>query len=67
MTVPQLHGDAVGHRLADARHLQGVGQTVVHEDAARKREDLGLVLEAPERRRKDKTVVVAPEIGARLN
>ena len=41
-----------------------MGQTVVHEDAARQGEYLRLVLHTAERGREDETVVVALEFGA---
>ncbi len=41
-----------------------MSQAVVHEDASRQRKHLSLVLQAPERRREHKAVVVAPEVGA---
>ena len=57
-------GNAVGQRLAHARHFHGVRQAVVHEDAARQGENLCLVLQTAERRREHKAVVVASEVGA---
>ena len=58
----ELAGHITAQRHAYARHLERVGQTVVDEDAARKGEDLRLVLHAPERRGEDEAVVVALEL-----
>ena len=41
-----------------------MGQAVVHEYTSRQREYLSFVLQAPERAREHKPVVVAPEIRA---
>lgn len=65
VTATKLDGHGIGHRLAYASNLHRMGQTVVHKDTPGQRKHLGLVLQAPERRRKDKTVVVAAEIRAR--
>ena len=40
-------------------------QSVVYEYRTRQRKNLSLVLQAPERRREHKPVVVSPEIGTR--
>ncbi len=65
--IPLLEGEryVVGHRLAHTRNLHRMRKTVVHKDTSGQGEDLCLVLQASERTRKDKAVVVAPEIGAR--
>ncbi len=55
----------VGHRLAYASHLHAVCESVVHEDAARQRKHLSLVLQSSEGRGEYQTVVVAAEVGAR--
>ena len=54
----------VAKRHAHTRHFERVSQSVVHEDAARQREHLCLVLHAAEGRREDKAVVVALELRA---
>ncbi len=54
----------VAQRHSHARHLQAVCQAVMHEDAARQGEHLGLVLHPAEGRREDEAVVVALELAA---
>ena len=59
-----MHGSeasryVVAERHAHARHFEAVGQAVVHEDASRQREHLGLVLQPAERCREYQAVVVA--------
>ena len=62
--LAQGHGDIVGHGFAHTRHFHTMGQAVVDKDTAGQGENLSLVLQAPERRREDKAVVVTPEISA---
>ena len=54
----------VTRRHACTGHLQGVSQTVVYEDAARKRKHLRLVLQTTERGREDQPVIIAFELRA---
>jgi hypothetical protein len=48
----------LAQRAPDGGHFQAMGEAVVDEDGPGKREDLGLVLQAAEGRRKNDTVVV---------
>jgi len=63
MEVNELMGDVVAKAAAYTCHFEGVGETVVDEDAARQWKDLCLVLEASEGGGEDETVVVAFELG----
>ena len=45
----QTDGYLTSQRSPHTRHFEAVSETVVDEDAARKRKHLGLVLEPPER------------------
>ena len=60
----QLAGHIGAERHAHTGHLEAVGETVMDEDAARKRKHLGLVLKPAERRREYESVVIALELGA---
>ena len=59
-----MTGDIVAQRHTHTCHFQTVSETVVDEDASRKREDLSLVLQPAECRREDETVVIALEFRA---
>ena len=52
----------IAQRHSHTRHFKAVGEPVVHEDAARKRKHLCLVLHAAERCGEYQTVVVALEL-----
>ena len=62
--LDDVTGDVVAQRHTHTCHFQAVGETVVDEDAARKREDLRLVLQPAESRREDQAVVIALELRA---
>ena len=64
LLLDDTSGYVVTYRHAHTCHFQAVGETVVDEDAARKREDLRLVLQPAECRREDETVVIALEFRA---
>ena len=62
MAVAEDAPHVVAERHAHAGHLQGMGEAVVNEDAARQGEHLCLVLQPAEGSREDEAVVVALEL-----
>ena len=64
MTLAEHDGGLGGERAAHTGHFDRMRQSVVHEDAARKRKHLRLVLQTPEWRRKHQPVIVALEVAA---
>ena len=63
MAFRKLTGNIIAERLAQRRHLKGVGEAVMDEDGTRKREHLSLILKTAESGRVDKAVAVALELG----
>jgi len=64
MPFRELLGHVIAQRHAHARDFQTVGETVVHEDAARKGEYLSLVLQAAEGGGENQPVAVTLEFRA---
>ena len=62
MLASELCGYIVAQRHAHTGYLEGMGQTVMNEDATREGEHLCLVLQATERGRENETIVVAFEL-----
>src|SRR5690554_1339876 len=56
--------DVVAQRTTHTDDLQAMGQSVMHEHTARQGENLGFVLQTPERRRKNQPVVIALKLTA---
>ena len=64
VTLQDKAADVVAEAASHAANLEAVRQAVVHEDAARQRKHLRLVLQASEGSREDKAVVVALKLSA---
>ena len=62
MLYDEFLGDVVAQRHADTCYLERVGQTVMHEDASRQGEYLGLVLKPTEGSGENQAVIVAFEL-----
>ena len=61
--LQQTAGYVITYRASHTGNLQGVGETVVNENAAGEGKYLRLVLQAAKRGGENKAVVVAPEFG----
>ena len=62
MLHDEFLGDVVAQRHADTCYLERVGQAVMHEDASRQGEYLGLVLKPTEGSGENQAVIVAFEL-----
>jgi hypothetical protein len=58
----ELLGNVITQRHANARYLQGVGETIVNEDTSREWKDLCLVLQTTEGSGENQTIIVAFEL-----
>ena len=64
MAFQQYTAHPISQRASHTGNLKAMGKAIVHKDASRQGEHLRFILQAPERRRKDQTVIVTQEVRA---